>query len=95
MKPGAILVNTARGALVDPAALIEALKSGRLGGAGIDVLDTEPPPADHALLTAHLPNLLVTPHVAWASRQAQQKLADEVIANIAAFARGETRNRVV
>lgn len=95
MKPGAILINTARGALVDPAALIEALKNGQLGGAGIDVLDTEPPPADHPLLTANLPNLLVTPHVAWASRQAQQKLADQVIANIAAFVRGESRNRVV
>jgi glycerate dehydrogenase len=95
MKPGAILINTARGALVDPAALVEALRSGRLGGAGIDVLETEPPPADHPLLTADLPNLLVTPHVSWASRQAQQKLADEVIANIAAFQRGESRNRVV
>jgi glycerate dehydrogenase len=95
MKPGAILINTARGALVDPAALVEALRSGHLGGAGIDVLETEPPPADHPLLKADLPNLLVTPHVAWASRQAQQKLADEVIANIAAFQRGERRNRVV
>jgi glycerate dehydrogenase len=95
MKPGAILINTARGALVDPVALVEALKSGRLGGAGIDVLENEPPPADHPLLKADLPNLLVTPHVAWASRQAQQKLADEVIANIAAFLRGESRNRVV
>jgi glycerate dehydrogenase len=95
MKPGAILINTARGALVDPAALVEALQSGHLGGAGIDVLETEPPPADHPLLAADLPNLLVTPHVAWASRQAQQKLADEVIANIAAFQRGESRNRVV
>jgi glycerate dehydrogenase len=95
MKAGAILINTARGALVDPAALIEALKSGHLGGAGIDVLETEPPPLDHPLLATDLPNLLVTPHVAWASRQAQQKLADEVIANIAAFQRGENRNRVV
>lgn len=95
MKPGAVLINTARGGLVDEAALLAALKSGHLGGAGIDVLATEPPPADHPLLTAQLPNLIVTPHVAWASRQAQQKLADEVIANIAAFYRGEPRNRVV
>jgi glycerate dehydrogenase len=95
MKPGAILINTARGGLVDEAALLAALKSGRLGGAGIDVLATEPPPADQPLLTADLPNLIVTPHIAWGSRQAQQKLADEVIANIAAFYRGEPRNRVV
>jgi glycerate dehydrogenase len=95
MKPDAILINTARGALVEPVALIAALRAGRLGGAGIDVLETEPPPAEHPLLAADLPNLIVTPHIAWASRQAQQRLADEVIANIAAFARGEARNRVV
>jgi glycerate dehydrogenase len=95
MKRGAILINTARGALVDPHALLEALASGPLGGAGIDVLDTEPPPADHPLLAANLPHLIVTPHVAWASLQAQQRLADEVIENIAAFLRGESRNRVV
>ena len=95
MKPGAILINTARGGLVDETALLAALKSGRLGGAGIDVLAQEPPPADHPLLTADLLNLIVTPHIAWGSREAQQKLADEVIANIAAFYRGEPRNRVV
>lgn len=95
MKPSAILINTARGALVDPQALVDALKNGRLGGAGIDVLEQEPPPADHPLLANDLPNLIVTPHNAWAGRQAQQRLADEVIANIAAFQRGEARNRVV
>ena len=94
MKPGAVLINTARGGVVDEAALLAALKNGHLGGAGIDVLATEPPPPDHPLLIADLPNLIVTPHVAWAGRQAQQKLADEVIANIAAFYRGEARNRV-
>lgn len=95
MKPGAILINTARGGLVDPAALIAALKNGHLAGAGIDVLDTEPPSPDHPLLAADLPNLIVTPHVAWASLEAQQRLADEVMANVVAFARGESRNRVV
>lgn len=95
MKLGAILINTARGGVVDETALLAALKSGRLGGAGVDVLAHEPPPADHPLLTANLPNLIVTPHIAWGSRQAQQKLADEAIANIAAFYRGEPRNRVV
>ncbi len=94
MKPTAVLVNTARGGVVDEAALLDALRSGRIAGAAMDVLSVEPPPSDHPLLTADLPNLLVTPHVAWASRQAQQRLADEVIENIAAFRRGESRNRV-
>ncbi len=95
MKSGAVLINAARGGVVDEAALLNALRDGRLAGAGIDVLAHEPPPADHPLLTANLLNLIITPHVAWASRQAQQKLADEIIANIAAFMRGESRNRVV
>ncbi len=95
MKPGAVLVNTARGGVVDETALLAALQSGQLAGAAIDVLGVEPPPPDHPLLAADLPNLIITPHVAWASRQAQQRLADEVIENIAAFFRGESRNRVV
>lgn len=95
MRPDAILINTARGALVDANALLEALRARRLGGAALDVLSVEPPPADHPLLTARLPNLIITPHVAWASLEAQQQLADEVIANIVAFNRGEARNRVV
>jgi len=95
MKPGAIFIHAGRGGVVDEDALLRALRSGHLGGAGIDVLAHEPPPADHPLLTANLPNLIITPHVAWAGRQAQQKLADEVVANIAAFIRGERRNRVI
>jgi glycerate dehydrogenase len=95
MKPSAILINSARGGVVDEAALVEALRAGHLAGAAVDVLTTEPPPADHPLLSANLPNLLVTPHIAWASRQAQQRMADEVVENIAAFLRGERRNRVV
>ena len=94
MKSTAILINTARGGLVDEAALSAALRAGRLCGAALDVLSQEPPPATHPLLALDLPNLIITPHMAWASRQAQQKLADEVIANIAAFVRGESRNRV-
>ena len=95
MKPSAILINTARGGLVDELALADALRARRLGGAAFDVLTQEPPPADHPLLATDIPNLLVTPHIAWASLQAQQKLADEVVTNIDAFLRGKSRNRVV
>lgn len=95
MPSHAVLVNTSRGEVVDEAALLAALYSGGLGGACLDVLAQEPPAPDHPLLCADLPNLIITPHVAWASRQAQQTLADEVARNIAAFLRGESRNRVV
>jgi glycerate dehydrogenase len=94
MKPTAILINTARGALVDEAALVEALKDGTIGGAGIDVLRVEPPENSNVLLEEKLPNLVVTPHVAWASREAMQALADQVIDNLEAFVRGEPRNLV-
>ena len=94
MKPSAILVNTARGGLVDEAALAAALREGRLGGAGIDVLSVEPPRDGNPLLATDIPNLIVTPHVAWASRGAMQALADGVIANIEAFAAGAPANRL-
>ena len=94
MKPDAVVINTARGALIDPAALAEALKAGRLGGAGIDVLEQEPPPADHPLLDPAIPNLIVTPHVAWAAREARQRCLDELALNVQAFLAGERRNRV-
>jgi glycerate dehydrogenase len=94
MKKTALLINTARGGLVDDAALADALKMGRLGGAGIDVLSKEPPKEGNPLLDLHLPNLIVTPHIAWTSRQAQDLLAEEVIQNIEAFVDGRSRNLV-
>lgn len=95
MKPSAVLINTARGGLVDEAALARALQEGRLAGAGFDVLSAEPPRAGNPLLALDLPNFILTPHVAWSSREAMQGLADQLIENIEAFARGEPRNRVV
>lgn len=92
MKPGALLINTARGALVDDAALIEALHSGSIGGAGYDALREEPPRHGSPLLELNLPNFIVTPHVAWASNEAVQALADQVIDNIEAFIAGSPRN---
>ena len=94
MKPDAVLINTARGALVDAAALADALRNGRLGGAGIDVLEREPPAADHPLLAPGIPNLIVTPHVAWAARESRQRCLDELALNVLAFQSGERRNRV-
>jgi len=94
MKRNALLINTARGALVDDAALIEALRSGQLAGAGIDVLREEPPRQGNPLLDLDLPNLMITPHVAWASNEAVQALADQVIDNIEAFVAGRPRNLV-
>ena len=94
MKPGAILINTARGGLIDDHALLDALRSGRLAGAGIDVLRNEPPREGNPLLDVDLPNLIVTPHNAWASRQAMQTLADQLIDNLEAFVRGEPQNIV-
>jgi glycerate dehydrogenase len=95
MKRNAILINTARGGVVDEAALVSALKTRRIAGAGFDVLSLEPPSPDHPLLQLNLPNFLLTPHVAWSSREAMQTLADQLIDNIEAFVRGEERNRVV
>lgn len=87
MKPSAILINCARGGVVDEAALAEALRAGAVAGAGVDVLSAEPPREENPLLDAALPNLIVTPHVAWAGREAQQALANQLVANIEAFVR--------
>lgn len=94
MHPEALLINTARGGLVDEAALADALRRGALGGAGVDVLSQEPPPFEHPLLAGDIPNLLVTPHIAWASQEARQRLVNELVATIHAFRDGEPRNRV-
>ena len=95
MKPDALLINTARGGIVDEAALAEALRNGRLGGAGVDVLREEPPVHGNPLLAGDVPNLIVTPHIAWASRESRQRLANETAENIKAFFSGIGRNRVV
>jgi glycerate dehydrogenase len=95
MRRHALLINTARGGLVDEVALVEALKDGMIGGAGFDVLTTEPPRAGNPLLDLRLPNFILTPHVAWASRNAMQIMADQLIDNIEAFVRGAPQNRVV
>ena len=92
MKRDALLINTARGALVDDAALIEALQQGLIAGAGYDALREEPPRNGSPLLDLNLPNFIVTPHVAWASNEAVQALADQVIENIEAFIDGRPRN---
>ncbi|MEW5755058.1 MAG: 2-hydroxyacid dehydrogenase [Pseudomonadota bacterium] len=95
LKPGAFLINTARGGIVDEGALVEALRTGHLGGAGIDVLTAEPPVAGNPLLRCDLPtNLIVTPHVAWASRESRQRLLDGLVANIRSYLAGNPINRV-
>ena len=95
MKRGAILINTARGAIVDSAALVAALESGHIGGAAIDVLAKEPPNRGDPLLGYAGDNLIVTPHIAWATNEARQAPIDELAAHAAAFLNGEERCRVV
>lgn len=93
MKPTAMVINTARGGIVNEEALAAALNSGRIAGAGFDVLTTEPPVQGNVLLTAK--NLIGTPHCAWSTREARQKLVDETAQNIRAFFEGRPRNVVV
>jgi glycerate dehydrogenase len=94
MKRDAILINTARGGLVDPAALAAALRAGRLGGAAIDVLTEEPPLHGSPLLAPDLGNLIVTPHTAWAARESRQRGLAELAANVTDVLAGGGRGRV-
>lgn len=93
MKAGALLVNTARGGIVNEAALVTALERGTIAGAAVDSLTAEPPRGNPLLYRRDL-NLIVTPHSAWSAREARQRLIDEVAENIAAFQRGAPRNVV-
>lgn len=95
MKNDALLINTARGGIVDEQALAEAITNGQIAGAGIDVLAEEPPRHGSPLLKLDSPRLLLTPHVAWASRSARQRLIDEVVKNIYSFVNNDRRNRIV
>ena len=94
MKPGAILINCGRGGLVDEAALVAALKYGQIGGAGFDVLTQEPPRDGNPLLKTRLPNLIVTPHIAWASQEAANRLFEILLDNINRFVAGNPQNLV-
>lgn len=92
MKPTAILINTGRGPLIDEEAVAAALREGRLGGFGADVLSSEPPAPDNPLLSA--PNAYITPHIAWATKEARERLMEIAVGNLAAFLSGEVRNTV-
>jgi glycerate dehydrogenase len=94
MKPDAILVNTARGGLVDETALLQALQDKQIAAAALDVLEQEPPAVTHALLNYRADNLIITPHIAWASRESRQRLVDEIAKNIQAFLQGRHRNLI-
>ncbi|HSN73147.1 MAG TPA: 2-hydroxyacid dehydrogenase [Steroidobacteraceae bacterium] len=94
MKRDAVLINTARGALVDTAALADALRAGTIGGAAIDVLAQEPPIDGSPLLDPDIPNLILTPHIAWAAREARQRALDQLAENVASFLAGGTLRRV-
>ncbi len=92
MKPTAVIINTARGPIVNEADLAEALKKGVIAGAAVDVLSTEPPPADNPLLSA--PNMVVTPHVSWGTYESRSRLMAVVVENLRAYINGQEKNRV-
>ncbi len=95
MKPSAVLINTARGGMVNEVALRRALLNGTIAGAGIDVLTNEPPRQGNPLLDETIPNLIVTPHCAWAARQSRQRLVDQTVENVRAFLQGKPLPRAV
>ncbi len=95
MRSDAILINTARGGLVDSAALVDALRDGEIAAAAIDVLPQEPPVDGDPLLDYDAPNLMVTPHIAWATRTARQAALDQMVSNVSSFLAGGAQNRVV
>lgn len=92
LKPSAVILNTARGSLIESEALANALKNKQLAGAALDVLDVEPPPPSHPLLQPDVPNLLLSPHVGWASQQAMQQLVEQTADNINSFFAGSPRH---
>lgn len=94
IKPGALLINTARGGLIDETALLQALQHGHLGGAALDVLTQEPPAPDNPLLQADLAQLIITPHMAWGSAEARQRLVLQLADNIIAFQQGRPQNQL-
>ncbi len=94
MKPSAIVINAARGGIINETDLIDALQNGRIAGAGIDCLTKEPPPADHPMISAHIPQLIVTPHNAWGTIQARQRLVDGTAQNILNYLNNSIQNQV-
>ena len=94
MKSSAILINTARGGLVNDQALIKAIENKSIAGAAIDVLDQEPPDSDHPLMKKNYKNLIITPHIAWAARESRQRALDRIADNVEAFQRGKPINVV-
>ena len=95
MKSSAILINSARGGIVNEAALAQALLNGTLAGAGVDVLTNEPPREGNPLLDRAIPNLIVTPHCAWVARQSRQRLVEQTVETLRAFLQGESLPRAV
>ena len=96
MKKSAMIINTARGGLIDESALLSALENNEIAGAGLDVLEQEPPAKDSALIdyAQNVENIIITPHIAWASQQARQNLVDQVAENIRAYQIGKARNLI-